>query len=172
MLSYEEKWDILADLLMKLQKKGENIPPEIMDDLRSAKTIIQILKADSMHKENSARADKYLRSVESYVIFTAEKFGPETVEEWLKKLKESTKVTQKSTKTRTNFVHGVPRDKNWVQIQISKDTPKELVIKYAQENGLSYIERENGQIIVYGNKENINSFVKTMAEQFRVSRDN
>jgi len=48
-----------------------------------------------------------------------------------------------------NFVHGVPRDKNWVQIQISKDTPKDLVIKYAQKNGLSYVERENGQIIVW-----------------------
>ena len=168
MLSHEGKWNILADLLMKLQKKGENIPPKVMDDLRSAKTIIQVLKADPMHKENNARADKYLRSVESYVIFTAEKFGAETVDEWLKKLKESTKITQKNTKTRTNFFHRVPRDMNWVQIQTSKDTPTKLVLKYAQKNGLSYIERENGQIIVYGNKENIKSFVKNMAEQFRV----
>lgn len=157
---------------MELQKKGEKIPPEIMDDLRSAKTIIQVLKADPTSTENNASADKYLRNVESYVILTAEKFGTETVEDWLKKLKETKKLEQKDEKVQPNFVHGVPRDKNWVQIQISKDTPKDLVIKYAQKNGLSYVERENGQIIVYGNKENIKSYVKSMAEQFRVSRNN
>ena len=157
---------------MELQNKGEKIPPEIMDDLRSAKTIIQVLKADPTSTENKARADKYLRNVESYVILTAEEFGTETVEDWLKKLKETKKVEQKDKKTQPKFVHGIPRDKNWVQIQTSKETSKELVIKYAQKNGLSYIEREKGQIIVYGNKENIKSFVKSVAERFRNSRDN
>ncbi len=157
---------------MELQNKGEKIPPEIMDDLRSAKTIIQVLKADPTSTENKARADKYLRNVESYVILTAEEFGTETVEDWLKKLKETKKVEQKDKKTQPKFVHGIPRDKNWVQIQTSKETSKELVIKYAQKNGLSYVEREKRQIIVYGNKENIKSFVKSMAEQFRNSRDN
>jgi hypothetical protein len=171
-LRYEKKWNILADLLMELQNKGEKIPPEIMDDLRSAKTIIQVLKADPTSTENKARADKYLRNVESYVILTAEEFGTETVEDWLKKLKETKKVEQKDKKAQPKFVHGIPRDKNWVQIQTSKETSKELVIKYAQKNGLSYVEREKRQLIVYGNKENIKSFVKSMAEQFRNSRDN
>jgi len=157
---------------MELQNKGEKIPPEIMDDLRSAKTIIQVLKADPTSTENKARADKYLRNVESYVILTAEEFGTETVEDWLKKLKETKKVEQKDKKAQPKFVHGIPRDKNWVQIQTSKETSKELVIKYAQKNGLSYVEREKRQLIVYGNKENIKSFVKSMAEQFRNSRDN
>ncbi len=157
---------------MELQNKGEKIPPEIMDDLRSAKTIIQVLKADPTSTENMARADKYLRNVESYVILTAEEFGTETVEDWLKKLKETKKIEQKDKKTQPKFVHGIPRDKNWVQIQTSKETSKELVIKYAQKNGLSYVEREKRQIIVYGNKANIKSFVKSMAEQFRNSRDN
>lgn len=156
---------------MELQKNGEKIPSEIMDDLRSAKTIIQVLKADPTSTQNMARVDEFLRSVESYVVFAAEKFGTKIVEEWLKKLKE-TEVEQKYKQVQPRFVHGVPRDKNWVQIQISKDTSKELVIKNAQKNGLSYIERENGQIIVYGNKENIKSFVKNMAKQFRDSRDN
>ena len=80
---------------MELQKKGEKIPPEIMDDLRSAKTIIQVLNADPTSTENNASADKYLRNVESYVILTAEKFGTETVEDWLKKLKETKKIRTK-----------------------------------------------------------------------------
>ena len=48
-MSYEENWKVLADLLTELRKKGEKIPTHIMNDLRSAKTMIQILKADPTH---------------------------------------------------------------------------------------------------------------------------
>jgi hypothetical protein len=172
MMSYEKKWNTLAELLMELKKKEEKIPLEIMEDLRSANTIIQVLKVDSTSEENRAIVDEYLRNVESYVIFTGEKFGTETVEEWLKKIKEAKNVEQKGSHVQPRFVHGVPRDKNWVQIQISKDISKDIIVEKIQKNGLSYVERENGQIIVYGNKENIKSLVKRVAKQLRDLRDN
>jgi hypothetical protein len=43
-MSYEEKWKVLADLLAELQEKGETIPADVINDLRSAKTMIQVLK--------------------------------------------------------------------------------------------------------------------------------
>ena len=89
-MNYIVYWKVLADLLIELQKRNEKIPTEVMNDLRSAKTIIHILKADPTHAESISRVDTYLRSVESYAIFTAEKFG--IVEEWLKKLKEIKRV--------------------------------------------------------------------------------
>ena len=86
-MSYDEKWKVLADLLTELQKRGEKIPAAILNDLRSAKTMIQVLKADPTHTENISRIDTYLRSVESHAIYTIEKQGSESAEEWLKKLK-------------------------------------------------------------------------------------
>ncbi len=171
-MSYEEKWKILADFLIELQERGKKTPVEIMDDLRSAKTIIQILKADPTHTESISRIETYLRSVESYAIFAAEKLETEIAEEWLKKLEDPIRVEKKEKREASSrFIHGFPRDKNWVRIQISEDTPLEAVKKLVTKSKLSYKKQEKGYMIVYGNRDNIKSFVKSMAEQFRGSRN-
>jgi hypothetical protein len=169
-LSYEEKWKVLADLLMELQERGEKIPVDVMNDLRSAKTMIQVLRADPTHIESLSRIDTYMRGVESYTIFTAEKYGTELVEEWLKRLKE-TKVRGKEKKTASRFIPGVPRNKNWVRIEISEDTPPEEIKKLVEESDVSYKMQENGYIFVYGDRENIKSFMKMMTERFRGTKN-
>ena len=169
-MSHEEKWKKLADLLIKLQEMGEKTPANVIKDLRSAKTIIQILKADPTHIESISRIDAYLRNVESYAIFAAEKLGTKTVEEWLKKLKDPKKVKNKEERaTVSRFTPGVPRDKSWMRIKISDDIPTEDVKKFVRENKLSYKMQENGYILAYGKEENVKSFVKRMMEQFRGS---
>jgi hypothetical protein len=158
-MSLEEKWKVLADLLIELQKRGEKIPTDVVSDLRSAKTMIQVLKADRTHIENVPKIDTYLRSVESYVIFTAEK------------LKETQKVKPKEKPEVTSrFIPGVPKDKNWVRIQISEDTPARDVKKLVEAANLSYKMDENGHMLVYGNRENVKSFMKDMTEKFRGAR--
>ena len=169
-MSYDEQWKVLADLLIELQKRGVNIPADVMNDLRSAKTIIQVLKADPTHIESISRIDTYLRSVESFAILTAEKLGTKIVEEWLKKIKETKRVKdQKRGNTVTKFIPGVPRDKSWIRIQISEDTPQENVEKLVKSSKLSHKMQKNGHMLIYGNEENIKIFVKRMGEQFRGS---
>jgi hypothetical protein len=171
-MSYEEKWKILADLLTELQERGEKIPAEVINDLRSAKTMIQVLKADPTHTENISRIDTYLRSVESYAIFTTEKRGTEIVEKWLKKLEEPKRVKKKEKRDATSrFVPRVPRDNNWLRIQISEDIPREEMKKLVEESGLSYKMQKNGYMLVYGNGKNIKSLVKKLAEQFRGTKN-
>ena len=170
-MSYEKKWNILADMLIELQEKGEKTPKEIMKDLRSAKTIIQVLKADPAHTESVSRIETYLRNVESYVIFTAEKLGTKTVETWLEMLKDkvSDKVEEQTEQNR--FVVGVPRDQNWIRIQITEETPLKIIKNLVKKNKLSCTTQEDGYVIVYGEKNNIKSLVKTIAERFRGSRN-
>ncbi len=171
-MSYEEKWKVLADLLIQLQKRGEKIPADVMHDLRSAKTMIQVLKADPTHTESISRIDTYLRSVESYAIFTAEKHGTEIVEEWLKKLEiEKRGENREKKETASRFIPGVPRDKNWVRIQTSEDTPPEDIKKLVEASNLSYKIQKNGYILVYGSGENIKSFMKKMTKRFRGARN-
>jgi hypothetical protein len=166
-MSYEEKWKNLADLLTELQERGEKIPADVINDLRSANTMIQVLKADPTHTENISKIDTYMRSVESYVIFAAEKLGTETVEAWLKKLKDTKTVKKKDRAAGSRFSLGVPRNKSWMRIKISDDTPLEDVKNLVKESKLSCKMQENGYILVYGNENNIKSFVRIMAEQFR-----
>ncbi|UCC57675.1 MAG: DUF2096 family protein [Candidatus Bathyarchaeum sp.] len=171
-MSYEEKWKVLADLLIELQERAEKIPADVMHDLRSAKTMIQVLKADPTHIESISRIDTYLRRVESYAIFTAEKHGTEIVEEWLKKLKMEKRGEKKEKKeAASRFIPGVPRDKNWVRIQVSEDIPPEDIKKLVEASNLSCKTQKNGYILVYGSRENIKSFVKGMAEKFRGARN-
>ncbi len=171
-MSYEENWKVLADLLTELRKKGEKIPTDVMNDLRSAKTMIQILKADPTHIENIPRIETYLRNVESYAVLVAqEKMGTEFAERWLRKLGKAKEMkTEEKEKATPGFVPGLPRDKNWVRVQISKDTPREDVESLVKENKLSCKMQKNGYMLVYGNGESIKSFVKKMAEKFRGTR--
>jgi len=86
-MRYEETWKVLADLITELRKKGEVIPASVMNDLRSAKTMIQIFEADPSHAENIPRIGTYLENVEFCLISMAqEKFGSEFVEHWMGKL--------------------------------------------------------------------------------------
>jgi hypothetical protein len=171
-MRYEENWKVLADLLTELGKKGEKIPPDVMNDLRSAKTMIQILKADQTHIESIPRIEIYLRNVESYAVLVAqEKLGTEFVERWLRKLEKAKKTEiEEEEEVTTRFVPGLPRDRNWVRVQISEDTPKVDVESLVKENRLSCKMQKNGYMLVYGNGESIKSFVKKMAEKFRGTR--
>ena len=171
-MGYKENWKVLADLLTELRKKGERIPSHVMNDVRSAKTMIQILKADPTHIENIPRIETYLRTVESYVISRAqEKLGTEFAEKWLRKLEKARKTKIKEKKETTlKFVSGFPRNKKWVRVQISKDTSRKETERLAKENKLSFKMQRNGYMLVYGNGKSIKSFVKKMAEELRGTR--
>ena len=80
-MSYEDKWKVLTNLLLEIQESGKKVPVNIMDDLRSAKTMIQVVKADPTHIDSVSRLDEFLRSVEAYAISTIEKQGKENAEE-------------------------------------------------------------------------------------------
>jgi len=168
-MSYDERWKVLADLFTELRKKGEKIPTDVMNDLRSAKTMIQILKADSTHIENIPRVETYLGNVESYLIFAAqENFGSEFVKRWMRKLEEARRAVKVQGKAEApRFVPGLPKDKHWVRVQISEDTSREDIQRIANENKLSCKMQKNGYMLVYGNSESIKTFVKKMAEKFR-----
>ncbi len=165
-MNYEENWKVLADLFTELRRKGEKIPADVMNDLRSAKTMIQILKADPTHIENIPRIETYLGSVESYAIFVAhEKLGTEFVERWLRKLEKAKRVKiEEKEEAPPRFVPGLPRDKNWVRIQISEDAPRKDVERLVKENRLSCKMQKNGYMLVYGNGESIKSFVKNLRQ--------
>ena len=92
-MGHEEVWKILDSLIVEFRRRGETIPINVIEDLRSAKTLMQVLRADTKHVENVPSIEMYLGNVESYLIFTAhQKFGAEFAESWMKKLREAITV--------------------------------------------------------------------------------
>lgn len=169
-INYGEEWKVLAVLFIDLRKGGEAIPENVMNDLRSAKTMIQILKADPTHIENLPRIETYLANVESYLVSAAEKrFGSEFAKRWMKKLEEAKGKIEEEARTVSRFVPGLPIGETWVRVQVSEDTPREDIERLAAENELLQ-KIENEYVLVYGDGKKIKTFVKKMAEKFRGSR--
>ncbi|MFQ6074250.1 MAG: DUF2096 family protein, partial [Candidatus Bathyarchaeia archaeon] len=105
----EEVWRTLNDLIMEFRKKGEAIPPEVMADLRAAKTLMHVLKADPTKVENVPTIEMYLGNVESHLIFEAQsKFGSDFANRWMKRLREAREKpdVEVPAETASKFVPG------------------------------------------------------------------
>jgi hypothetical protein len=166
-MGYKEVWNVLEDLVTELRKKDQTIPANVMNDLHSAKTMIQIFKADAAHTENIARIEAFLESVEAQLISMAEaQVGSEFAEKWMKKLGEARKKVSEEKEESARFVSGIPRDKHWVRVQISEGTPRKEIEKLTKENHLSHKIQTDGYMLVYGDDENVKAFVKKVAAKF------
>jgi len=172
-LGYGEVWKILDDLIIEFRKRGEAIPPNVIEDLRGGKTMIQVLKADPSRAENIPSIEMYLSNVESYLIFTAhEKFGPEFAEKWMQKLREARKTItggeeEKAWEPASKFVPGLPRGKKWVRVQVSTETPKNEIKKLSAECGLSSKMQADGYMLIYGEEDKLKLFVQKIGEKLR-----
>lgn len=171
----EEVWKTLDDLITQFRKRDATIPPDVMADLRAAKTLIHVLKADPRCVENVPDVDIYLENVESYLIIEAhKKFGAEFADEWMTKLKEARKITveEKPTEPASRFVPGLPKEQRWIRVQITKETPETEVKRLAEELGLSYKRQSGEHVLVYGENEKIKLFVKKTAEKLVAQKRN
>jgi len=171
-MGYEEIWRILDSLVVEFRKRGETIPINIIEDLRSAKTLLQVLKADLTHTENVPSIEMYLGNVESYLIFEAhQKFGAEFAEDWMQKLREARKTisTEEKGKVKpaSKFVSGVPRDQKWMRVQIATETPRKTIEKLADDCGLSTKAQPDGYVLVYGDESKIKLFIQKTGEKLQ-----
>jgi len=171
-MSFEARWKLMADLVTELRRSGESIPADIMKNLRSAKTMIEILKVNRSHSENLLRIEEYLNDVESYLIFaTKNRFGTKYVDEWMSRLLKVQRGDQaEETRRPTKFPLGVPRDKHWVRIRVSKEIPLEKIKQLSEEIELTNKIQEDGCLLVYGEENKMKRFVKKMAEILHESK--
>jgi len=109
--------------------------------------MINVLNADPTKKENVSSIEKYLRNVESHLIFAAQtKFGSEFMNRWMDRFREAWEKPDAGTPTgaASKFVPGLPRGQRWVRVQVSTETPKEEVEKLAKESGLACKSKMTG----------------------------
>ena len=170
-MTQDDVWQTLADLITEFRKRGETIPTNVMEDLRSAKTLLQVLRADQNHTENIPSIEMYLGNVESYLFFEAQKkFGTKFTENWMLKIKEArekkTAEAKPAPSPSSKFVPGLPRGQKWVRVQISKETPEKEIKKLAEETGLFSRLQNDGYMLVYGEDEKLKLFLKKTQEKF------
>jgi len=165
-MRYLAAWKVLEEMITDFRKRGVVVPAEIMSDLRSAKTMINVLKADPSRVDTSQKVDEYLLNVESYLVSEGQKmFGTGYVEEWLKRLDEASKKILEKEEEKT-FILGVPREHEWIRVKPSTELPIEKLKTLAEESHLSYNVQNDGCLLVYGEDGRIKEFIKKMATKY------
>ncbi len=162
-MGYSAAWKVLEEMITDFRKRGLTVPADIISDLRSAKTLINVLKADPSRIETRQKIEKYLHTVESYLVSEGQKrFGADYVDEWLKRLnKASKKVFEEEEETR--FIPGLPREQKWIRVKPSDELSMEKIKELADELSLSCDVQNDGCLLVYGEDERVKGFVKKMA---------
>jgi len=163
-MGYLSTWKVLEEMIIDFRKKGIVVQAEIMSDLRSAKTLINVLKADPTRVDTSQKIEEYLLNVESHLISEGQKmFGTEYVEEWLKRLDKASRKVLEEQEEKATFISGLPRGQKWIRVKPSVEMPLERLKVLAEESSLSYDVQNDGCLLVYGEDERIKEFVKKMA---------
>lgn len=170
-MSWDARWKILSDVIVDLCKRGERVPKNVINDLRSAKVMLEVVKADRARAESIARLEEYLGNVESYVLSAAKNvLGEDYVNNILRKLCEL-EAEGFMLEEPVRFRPGLPREERWIRIQVSEITPLEFIREAASEFNLKIRVGEDGYALVYGPEENLRIFVKKVAERTRGFRE-
>jgi len=169
-MGYSAVWKVLEDIIIEFRKKGLTVPATVMNDLKSAKTMIKLMDAvDNDRGEMAPKLEQYLASVEGYLITEAQKsFPPERIDEWLKRLDTASCdacAVETQAKEEPRFIPGLPRDQKWVRVKPISSLPAEKLKQLAEETNLSSRPDKDGHLIVHGKAEDIEEFIKKMTIQ-------
>ncbi|MGA3059265.1 MAG: DUF2096 family protein [Candidatus Bathyarchaeia archaeon] len=165
-MSHTATWKVLEDLMIELRNKGASIPPNVINDLRSAKLMIKISEAEGSRGDASQKVEEYLGTVDSYLITEAQKIlSPETVDHWLRQLEEANVEICEEPVEENKFIIGVPRDQKWVRVEPVSNLPMERILQIAKESNLSVNQQKDGRLVVYGQPECIKGFLKKMTAE-------
>lgn len=167
-MGYVAVWKALEEMITDFRRKGLTVPLEIMNDLKNAKTLMKILKAEPSRGEGIQKIEQYLGNVESYLVSEGQKeLGVEYVDGWLERIHRASREIFDEEEKETRFIPGLPRHQKWIRVTSSADLPPEKLRTIVEEMKLSYSFQKDGSLLVYGEDESIKIFVKKMASKHR-----
>jgi hypothetical protein len=162
-------WKLLEEMMLELKKSGTTIPPKVVEDLRTAKSLIELSCTEGSHGDSLHKAEEYLANVEAFLVNEGEKvFGSEKVDGWLRKLEEVNAACcpkPSRAKVEDKFVAGVPRDQKWVRVEPMGEWTKEKIHQIAKTQNLQIMPQKDGKLVVHGQSEDLKTFVKKMAAE-------
>ncbi len=165
-MGYLAVWKVLDEIITEFRKKQLTIPERAMNDLKAARTMINIVGASEGHGENSLKIDEYLGSVEAALVTEAQKhFAAEHIDKWLRRLEKANCEMGNEDTGELRFIAGVPRDQKWIRVEPLANLTAERIRQFAKETSLSVSTQKDGRMIVYGQAENLKEFVKKMTTE-------
>jgi len=159
-MGYTAVWKVLEEMLVELRKKELPIPPSLMEDLKTAKTVLRMLTEDN-RAENIQKVEQYLLNVESYLVSEGQKkFGFEYVDGWLKRIDKASRETSDREQEEIRFIPGLPRQLKWIRVASTNELPVEQLKAMAEKTNATYRLQKDGSVLVFGEEQSIKDFVK------------
>lgn len=171
-LPVEQTWLILVDLLTDLRKKEMQIPDEVTENLRLARSTINFYKADPTNPEmmkELKRINDFLNSIQDTLIDVAEEIDTEYRDEWLQKLMRASrgeKVVEKQDIS-PRFVVGAPAGFSMVRVTFKEPLSEERLNDIAETYGVIIEFEEDDVVAIYGDKDNVKKSLKEIASFFK-----
>jgi hypothetical protein len=163
-MGYLAVWKVLEEMVADLKKKGTTVPTYVINDLKSARTIIKILKVDPSCGENAQKIDQYLTNVESYLISEGQqRFGQAYVDEWLQRVDKAGRDVLDEEEVETRFISGMTGERKWIRLTPTDDLPLEKLKALARESNLSCKVQDGQHLVVLGPDAVLKDFVKKIA---------
>jgi hypothetical protein len=169
-MGYLAIWKVLEEMTTDFRRRGVTVPSNVIDDLKYARTLINVLKADPSRLETVQKIEECLNNVESYLISEGQRFGDKYVEEWIRKLEEASRRIDEDEGV-SRFVPGLPREQRWVRVKPSEEMPLETLKSLAEDLNLSHEVQSDGYLLVYGEDQRVKEFVKKMATKYSLKAE-
>ena len=165
-------WKVLEEMIADFRKKTMNIPAETMDDLKSARTTLKILKVEPTNLETLQKIDQYMMKVESYLVSEGQKkLGFVYVDEWLNRLDDARREKGDEDQDEMRFIPGVPRQQKWVRVTPTTEISIQSLETTAHGLGLQCTVQKDGSLLVCGGDQSIKDFVKKMASKYKADAE-
>jgi len=166
-MGYLAVWKVLEEMVADFKTRGVTVPAEVVGELKSAKTIINVLEAGPCRGENAQKVEEYLTNIESYLLTEGQRrFGQAYVEEGLRRADKARRVTVDKEKE-TRFITNMPRGQKWIRLTISEELPAQELKTLAEQSHLSHEARTDGSVVVFGPDPNLKNFVRKIAARHK-----
>ena len=162
-MGYTAVWNVLEEMLIELRKKELSMPPSIMEDLKSAKTVL-LMMTEGTRAESLQKIEQYLLNVESYLVSEGQKkFGFRYIDGWLKRIDKAGREIDDEKQGEIRFIPGLSRQKKWIRVTSSDELPVEKLKTIAEKMSLSVKVQKDGSLLAFGEEQSIKDFVKKLA---------
>jgi hypothetical protein len=163
-MNYESVWKLLEGLMIELRARGIVIAPELVDDLKSAKTLTGIYKTESTTSNVASDIALYLEKVEPSLLSLAEsEMGQEYADEWQHRIDKARRQAPENAAIRSRFVSGISKRDHRIRIKTANIIADSDLNESLKKLHLSCKQQDDGYLLVYGNEENVKSLIREVS---------
>ena len=158
--------------MVELAKQRVTIPPELLNDLKSAKTLLLIDTLKPSDRSITSDIEMYMNNVESQLMSLADSYiNREYADYWLNRIQQARAGNEVERKTTTSkFVSGVPKGEDWIRIKLSDVTSVQELETLVKKMKLSSRIEADDYMLISGQTPNIKSLIEEIAKKGRARK--